>query len=86
MLTSAAAGGACLLALPLGQHDHDLSWSLLVWLGAAAALGILGAWNQRLAAEAAAEQPDLAAREAIELIARLQDLSLIHISEPPRPY
>ena len=75
LLTSAAAGGACLLALTLGRHDQDLSWSLLVWLGAAAALGILGAWNQRLAAEAAAEEPDPAAREAIELIARLQDLS-----------
>ena len=75
LLTSATAGGACLLALTLGRHDHGLSWSLLAWLAAAAALSILGAWNQRLAAESSAEESDPAAREAIELIARLHDLS-----------
>ncbi len=48
---------------------------MLAWLAAASLLGLLGAWNQRLAAEQAETDADPAAREAIELIQRLQDLS-----------
>jgi signal transduction histidine kinase len=46
------------------------------WMGAALTLGLLGAWNQRLTvAEPDGPDDDPAAREAIELIQRLQDLS-----------
>ena len=48
---------------------------MVAWIGAAITLGILGAWNQRLTAEQEGQEADPAAREAIELIQRLQDLS-----------
>ncbi len=53
-----------------GRHVGDVAW-----LAAASLLGILGAWNQRLAAEQATSDVDPAAQEAIELIERLQDIS-----------
>ena len=47
---------------------------LFAWIGAALTLGLLGAWNRRLTDEQE-QDVDPAAREAIELIQRLQDLS-----------
>ena len=48
------------------------------------ALGLLGAWNQRLTASRR-QDADPAAREAIELIQRLQDLSGADVHRPRRP-
>ncbi len=75
LLTSALGGGAFLGAAALFEQSRGVTPEMLAWLAAASLLGILGAWNQRLAAEQAAEDADPAAREAIELIERLQDLS-----------
>lgn len=53
----------------------DLSDTRMVaWLGAAIVLGLLGVWNQRLA-DTQRAGADPAAREAIELIQRLQDIA-----------
>ncbi len=62
----------------LGAYDGDtrgVRIGLVAWLAAAIILGALGAWNQRLAAEHDLESADPAAREAIQLIQRLHDLS-----------
>ena len=75
LLTSATGSGAYLLAVLVSDSVEGIAPSLLLWLAAASLLGILGAWNQRLAKEQASAESDPAAREAIELIARLQDLS-----------
>ncbi|MGG5258044.1 sensor histidine kinase [Phycicoccus avicenniae] len=55
--------------------DSGLQVGLVAWLAAALVLGALGAWNQRLASEQGYEVSDPAAREAIQLIQRLHDLS-----------
>jgi signal transduction histidine kinase len=68
LLTCVIAGAAFLVSVslyPLG---------LVAWIGAALTLGVLGAWNKRLTDEQERDV-DPAAREAIELIQRLQDLS-----------
>ena len=59
-----------------GQLGPSSTLAAAAWIGTAITLGILGAWNQRLtAAEQESPDDDPAAREAIELIQRLQDLS-----------
>ncbi|QIM21411.1 hypothetical protein G7075_10230 [Phycicoccus sp. HDW14] len=58
-----------------GADDAGLQVGLVAWLAAALVLGALGAWNQRLASEEGHELSDPAAREAIQLIQRLHDLS-----------
>ncbi|GGL28750.1 hypothetical protein H9L10_02830 [Phycicoccus endophyticus] len=74
LLTCVVGGGVYLAAHDTGS-DAGVRVGLLAWLGAAVALGALGAWNQRLTAEREAESADPAAREAIQLIQRLHDLS-----------
>ncbi len=75
LLTCVIAGFAFFVSVWL-YPVPDQSWlGMLAWLGAALTLGILGAWNQRLTAEQEADAADPAAREAIELIQRLQDLA-----------
>ncbi len=75
LLTSATGGIAYLLTVAVSDAEEGIAPTMLLWLAAASMLGLLGAWNQRLAADQASEESDPAAREAIELIARLQDLS-----------
>ncbi len=75
LLTSAVGGCSFLLADAVFQPEAGIPLGMLAWLLAASVLGILGAWNQRLAAEQAEAEADPAAREAIELIERLHDLS-----------
>ncbi len=75
LLTCVVAGGAFLLTTWLyPPDDGDIRFGLIAWIGAAITLGVLGAWNKRLTDEQE-EDVDPAAREAIELIQRLQDLS-----------
>lgn len=74
LLCCALAGGSCLLTAWLSS-EFALPKGTLAWLGAALALGLIGAWNQRLLAEQDSRDADPAAHEAIELIQRLQDLS-----------
>ena len=76
LLTCAVAMVAFLLALWLHAPRPTSTVAAAAWIGAAVTLGVLGAWNQRLiAAEHGGPDDDPAAREAIELIQRLQDLS-----------
>ncbi|WP_345207568.1 sensor histidine kinase [Fodinibacter luteus] len=75
LLTSAVGGGSYLLAVWIFDPEGGVQGVMLAWLAAASLLGILGAWNQRLAAEQGTTEADPAAREAIELIERLHDLS-----------
>ncbi len=75
LLTSVAAGGTfvgCMLAWPELPHTPT---DVVLWFGATLAMGLLGVWNGRLTAERERNGSDPAAREAIELIQRLQDLS-----------
>ncbi len=76
LLTSVSAGAAfigCVLFLD-SSKTHTNS-EVLLWFGAVLAMGLLGLWNARLANERDRYDADPAAREAIELIQRLQDLS-----------
>ena len=75
LLTAAIGGAAFLGAVALLPAAPGVTTQMLAWLAAASLLGILGAWNQQLAAEQATSDVDPAAQEAIELIERLQDLS-----------
>jgi signal transduction histidine kinase len=75
LLTSTVGGATFLLAEAVFQPEGGITAGLLPWILAASVLGVLGAWNQRLAAEQAEADSDPAAREAIELIERLHDLS-----------
>ncbi|HMM96961.1 MAG: hypothetical protein IE926_04120 [Micrococcales bacterium] len=63
----------------LASREHAMQdgfrIGLVAWVAAAVVLGALGAWNQRLSAEQELENADPAAREAIQLIQRLHDLS-----------
>jgi signal transduction histidine kinase len=76
LLTCVVAGAAFLASTWLYPPEDatDDRFGLVVWIGAAITLGVLGAWNKRLTDEQEADV-DPAAREAIELIRRLQDLS-----------
>jgi signal transduction histidine kinase len=73
LLTSAVGGVSFLITDTVFHPEGGITLAMLAWLAAGSALGILGAWNQRLVAEQAEADP--AAREAIELIERLHDLS-----------
>ncbi len=64
-----------LLAYSGNTQPNGLRLGLVAWLAAALVLGALGAWNQRLSTEQGFETSDPAAREAIQLIQRLHDLS-----------
>ncbi len=76
LLTCVVAISSFLVALGLGAPRPSSTLAAVAWMGAAITLGILGAWNQRLTtAEQDGPDDDPAAREAIELIQRLQDLS-----------
>lgn len=76
LLTAVATSGAMVAAILLGSANERLDGpDAFLWLGAVIAMGLLGVWNRRLAAERDENGPDPAAREAIELIQRLQDLS-----------
>ena len=75
LATSVAAGGAflvCKWAFP--TQEPLVAEELILWLAATVGLGLVGAWNRGLTADRAGGS-DPAAREAIELIQRLQDLS-----------
>jgi signal transduction histidine kinase len=74
LLTCVVAGGSYLVALWLLPDGIHVDPGAIAWVAAALILGLLGAWNQRLAS-ADQDLADPAAREAIELIQRLQDLS-----------
>ena len=75
LLTSAVGGVALLLAVAVADPQGGVTVAMFAWLAAASLLGLLGAWNQRLTTQQATREPDPAAREAIELIQRLEDLS-----------
>lgn len=75
LLTCVVALSAFLVAIRLHPIPEGSRLTTAAWIGAALTLGILGAWNQRLTAEQDGPDADPAAREAIELIQRLQDLS-----------
>ena len=76
LLTCVVAGAAFLVSTWLypPEEPTDNRLGLIAWVGAAITLGVLGAWNKRLTDEQE-QDVDPAAREAIELIQRLQDLS-----------
>ncbi|HET7819915.1 MAG TPA: histidine kinase dimerization/phosphoacceptor domain-containing protein [Ornithinibacter sp.] len=74
LLACVVATGAYLVSYFLNPVKDSFTPQLIVWIGAAVTLGLLGAWNKRLADEQQ-QDVDPAAREAIELIQRLQDLS-----------
>ncbi|MGL5816831.1 MAG: sensor histidine kinase, partial [Phycicoccus sp.] len=76
-LLSVVAGGAGLLGTVGAGDDIDLGDTAEVkWLIAAVAFGALGVWNGRLGSTAeAGGDSDPTAREAIELIQRLQDIA-----------
>ena len=75
LLTCVVALSAFLVAIQLHPLPEASRLTTIAWIGAAITLGVLGAWNQRLTAEQEGADADPAAREAIELIQRLQDLS-----------
>ena len=75
LATSVAASGAYLLCVWAFDAPRPAPAELILWLAAAVGLGVLGAWNRGLAAASSRAGADPAAREAIELIQRLQDLS-----------
>lgn len=75
LITAVAASGGVLSAILTGPSAELTPTAAFLWLGAVVAMGLLGVWNRRLAAEQEENGPDPAAREAIELIQRLQDLS-----------
>jgi signal transduction histidine kinase len=76
LLTCVVAMASFLVAIWLSTSTSSSTPGAAAWIGAAITLGILGAWNQRLtAADQDSPDDDHAAREAIELIQRLQDLS-----------
>ncbi|MBM6405986.1 hypothetical protein JQN72_17220 [Phycicoccus sp. CSK15P-2] len=75
LLSCVLASVVYLLTVSSWQHDEIVRYGLLAWVGAALILGALGAWNQRLVAEHELDEADPAAREAIQLIQRLHDLS-----------
>jgi signal transduction histidine kinase len=68
------ASVAFLVSALLYTSNEAVRLGLIAWIGAALLLGVLGAWNKRLTDEQETDV-DPAAREAIELIQRLQDLS-----------
>ena len=74
LATSVAAGAGFGLSVWALDVERGVLPGDILWLFAAIGLGVLGAWNRGLAAAQGAES-DPAAREAIELIRRLQDLS-----------
>ena len=69
LLTCVVAGGAFLMSTWLypPEDQTDNRFGLIVWIGAAITLGVLGAWNKKLTDEQE-QDVDPAAREAIELI------------------
>ena len=69
------AGGAYLGSVAVDEESTGIDRGVLGWLLAAFVLGALGAWNQRLIDEQELDAADPAAREAIQLIQRLHDLS-----------
>ncbi|MGL5862948.1 MAG: hypothetical protein ACRCY9_17015, partial [Phycicoccus sp.] len=71
------AGSAGLLAaVEVGDDLYFGDIALVEWLVAATAIGVLGVWNGRLSsAPETGADADPAAREAIELIHRLQDIA-----------
>ncbi|WP_404352887.1 histidine kinase [Phycicoccus jejuensis] len=75
-LGTCVVGSAVYLLTSVGHNDDKgFRIGLVAWVAAALVLGALGAWNQRLAVENDSESADPAAREAIQLIQRLHDLS-----------
>ena len=75
LLTCVVASVAFLVSTWLyTDNPTAVRFGLIAWIGAAITLGVLGAWNKRLTDEQETDV-DPAAREAIELIQRLQDLS-----------
>ena len=75
LLTCISACGAFLVSKWLIPDAEPVDLTFIAWIGVAVILGVLGAWNQRLSEEQRGLDADPAAREAIELIQRLQDLS-----------
>ncbi len=75
LLTGVVGSLVYLITASNTGRDDGLQVGLVAWLAAALVLGALGAWNQRLASEQGHELSDPAAREAIQLIQRLHDLS-----------
>lgn len=74
LLSVVVGSTAYLLTYTSDGETHILRLGFVAWLAAAMVLGGLGVWNQRLTAEED-HGSDPAAREAIELIQRLRDLS-----------
>lgn len=69
------ASVALLGAMTVTQTQATIGFGFVAWLAAGLVLGALGAWNQRLIDEQELDEADPAAREAIQLIQRLHDLS-----------
>lgn len=74
LATSVAASAAYFVCVWTLTPARTIPPEIVLWLAAAVGLGVLGTWNRGLAEEKEAGS-DPAAREAIELIRRLQDLS-----------
>ncbi|MBR7743903.1 hypothetical protein KC207_11435 [Phycicoccus sp. BSK3Z-2] len=66
---------AFLVATAAANETPRVNAAVAAWVGAAVVLGALGAWNQRLVTEHELDEADPAAREAIQLIQRLHELS-----------
>ena len=75
LLSCVIAPVAFLVARASAGDPLALEPGLVAWVAAALVLGALGAWNQRLISEHELDEADPAAREAIQLIQRLHDLS-----------
>lgn len=71
-VVSSAGFAAVLLS---GRQGSLTTLGFVAWILSALVLGALGAWNQRLVDEQELDEADPAAREAIQLIQRLHDLS-----------
>ncbi|HSO63786.1 MAG TPA: histidine kinase [Ornithinibacter sp.] len=74
MASSLAACAGFALSVWVFPAYDDVHPEAVLWLASAIGLGVLGTWNRSFAEEQSAGS-DPAAREAIELIRRLQDLS-----------
>jgi signal transduction histidine kinase len=75
LLSCVVGSGAYLLVALTDEGAEGVTFGVVAWLAAAVILGSLGVWNQRLVAESDDVTSDPAAREAIELIQRLRDIS-----------
>jgi len=71
-----AVVGTVTVLVVLGVTDvGQLGLGVLAWVSASLLIGTIGAWNKRLLHEQGVRDEDPSAREAVELINRLQELA-----------